>query len=253
MNKIFENFKLYRFVNVTTDSVSSFIARGRPYLDITYCIKGELEYEFNGERFVALGGDVVVFPPNTMRLRHAGSVPTHYVSFNVVLPENFEVEGSGHFKKCITPDTVYMIELFDKIWRSASPRRTEQCSGIFYYLYNALMEMIVNVENPHVNLIKQYVIDNISSKITTADIAEKVHLAPQYVCAIFKKHTGLTISEFIEGERIDLAKRLMIISDMPLYAIAEKCGFSDYNYFSSVFRKIEGSSAREYRKAIIKK
>lgn len=248
MNKIFENFKLHRFVNVTTDSPHAFIARNRTYMDITYCIEGELDYEYNGERFVIHGGDAVIFPPCTMRLRHEGSVPTHYVSFNVVLPEDFEIEASGYFKKCFTKDTVYMIELFDKVWRSVSPRRIERCASVFYYLYNELIDTVTDTENLHVKRIKQYVMDNVSNKITTADIAAEVHLVPQYVCTLFKKHTGMTLVEFIDRERIDLAKRLMIISESPLYKIAEDCGFSDYNYFSSVFRKIVGTSAREYRK-----
>lgn len=248
MNEIFENFKLHRFVNVTTESVFAFKASARPYMDITYCIEGELDYEYNGERFVIHGGDAVIFLPHTTRLRHEGSVPTHYVSFNVILPEDFEIEASGHFKKCFTNATVYMIELFDKVWRSVSPRRQERCKGIFYHLYNELMDVVTDNGNPHVKRMKQYIMDNLINKINTADIAAEVHLAPQYVCSLFKKHTGMTIVEYIDNERIDLAKRLMIISDSPLYEIAERCGFSDYNYFSSIFRRIAGTSAREYRK-----
>jgi len=249
LNKIFENFKLYRFVNVTTDSPHSFVARKRPYMDLTYCIEGELDYEYNGERFVIHGGDAVIFRPHALRLRHEGSVPTHYVSFNVILPEDFEIEASGYFKKCFTNDTVYMIELFDRVWHSVTPHRLERCCGIFYYLYNELIDTVTDTENPRVKSIKQYIMDNLSNKITTADIASMAHLVPQYVCTLFKKHTGMTIVEFIDRERIALAKRLMIISDSPLYTIAEECGFPDYNYFSSTFRKYTGRSARAYRKS----
>ena len=90
--------------------------------------------------------------------------------------------------------------------------------------------------------------DNLASKISIKHIADHVHLAPQYVCTLFKKNVGMTITDFIDRERIDLAKRLMLISDRPLYEIAESCGFSDYNYFSNIFRKITGTCAREYRK-----
>ena len=86
--------------------------------------------------------------------------------------------------------------------------------------------------------------------ISIKNIADTVHLAPQYLCTLFKKKTGMTVIEFMDRERIDLAKRLMLLSDSPLYEIAERCGFPDYNYFSSIFRKITGISAREYRKII---
>ena len=248
MSETFEKLRFLRFVNEMTESVFAFNLKERLYLDITYCISGELEYIFNGERLLVSSGDAVIFPPYSKRIRKEGNVPTHYVSFNVILPADFEVRESGLIQKCITGDTVYLIELFDKVWNSVSPGKTERCKGLFHYLYNELIDSISDKENPHVNRIKRYVMDNLSSKISIKDIADEVHLAPQYVCSLFKKKTGITIVGFIERERIDLAKRLMLISDSPLCKIAERCGFSDYNYFSSIFRKLTGTCARAYRK-----
>ena len=249
MTETFEKLSFLRFVNENTDSVFAFNLKERPYLDITYCISGEMHYYFNGEKIVLHSGDAVIFPPYSGRIREEGHIPTHYVSFNVILPPDFAIKESGLFKKCISGDTVYLIELFAKAWSSVSPRRIERCRGIFYYLYNELLDSLSDKENPHVNRIKRYIVDNLTKKICIKDIADTVHLAPQYVCTLFKKNTGMTVVEYIDRERVDLAKRMMLISDSHLYEIAELCGFSDYNYFSSIFRKISGASAREYRKS----
>ena len=252
MGETFEKLSFLRFINNNTESVFSFSLRDRQYLDITYCISGELVYYFNEEKIVLTTGDAVVFPPNCARKREEGSIPTHYASFNVILPPDFEIKRAGLFKKCITGDTVYMIELFDRVWSSVSPGRLERCKGIFHYLYNELLDSISENENPHVNRIKRYVMDNLTERLSIKEIADEVHLAPQYVCTLFKKNMGMTIVEYIDRERIDLAKRLMLISDSRLYEIAEQCGFSDYNYFSSIFKKFAGISAREYRKSNVK-
>jgi AraC-like DNA-binding protein len=249
VNETFEKLSFLRFVNSKTESVFAFNLKERMYLDITYCISGELEYIYNGERLVLTSGDAVIFPPHSERTRKEGHTPTHYASFNVILPQDFEIKESGLYKKCISGDTVYLIELFERVWSSVSPLRIERCKGIFHYLYSELLDSASDKENPHINRIKQYIMDNLSGKISIKDIADDVHLAPQYLCTLFKKNTGMTIVEFMDRERIDLAKRLMLISGSPLYEIAERCGFSDYNYFSSIFRKFTGISAREYRKS----
>ena len=252
MGETFEKLSFLRFINNNTESVFPFPIRDRQYLDVTYCISGELVYYFNGEKIVLTSGDAIVFPPNCARKREAGSVPTHYVSFNVILPSDFKIKKCGLFKKCISSDTAYMIELFGKVWSSSTPEKIERCKGIFHYLYNELLDSLADKGNPHVNRIKQYIMDNLSSKMSIKEIADEVHLAPQYACTLFKKNTGMTIVEFVDRERIDLAKRLMLVSNSPIYEIAGRCGFSDYNYFSNIFKKIAGISAREYRKSNVK-
>ena len=252
MSETFEKLSFVRFVDAKVDGVHAFQNRERAYLDITYCISGEMTYFFNGERITLETGDAVIFPPYSARVREKGIIPTHYVSLNVVLPDGYGVDAMGLFKKCITPDTVYMIDLFGKVWSSVTPGRIERCKGIFHYLYNELLDSISDKGNPHVSRIKQYIMDNLSRKMSIKEIADEVHIAPQYACTLFKRNTKMTIVEFIDRERIDLAKRLMLVSNSPIYEIAERCGFSDYNYFSSTFRKFSGISAREYRKSNVK-
>ncbi len=79
-------------------------------------------------------------------------------------------------------------------------------------------------------------------------IATAVNLAPNYLCNLFKKHTGITVIDFIIEQRIDFAKRLMIAQDTPLFKISENCGFNDYNYFSKTFKKHTGTTAAKYKK-----
>ena len=73
---------------------------------------------------------------------------------------------------------------------------------------------------------------------------------PRYVCTLFKRETGMTITEYAVGEKIDLAKRMIIMRRQTLTEIAETCGFSDYNYFSRVFKRTVGMTPGEYRKSV---
>ncbi len=63
----------------------------------------------------------------------------------------------------------------------------------------------------------------------------------------FKAQKGFTPHAYIVEFRINQAKALLRGSDMSAREIAEETGFSSLAYFSTVFRKHEGASPREWR------
>ena len=58
---------------------------------------------------------------------------------------------------------------------------------------------------------------------------------------------GQTLSHLIAQRRISAAKRLLAQSGLPISAVAEAVGISDYNYFSRVFRSLTGTTPRTFR------
>ena len=69
-----------------------------------------------------------------------------------------------------------------------------------------------------------------------------------YIRAQFKKVTGKTPTEFLTKVRIDHACHLIDLfkNTLPLSDVAEKCGYSDYVYFSRRFKQVTGISPKEY-------
>ncbi len=94
----------------------------------------------------------------------------------------------------------------------------------------------------------EFIKDNYSRNISIEDVAEKVTLAPTYLCSIFKKEVGRTINQFIEEYRIKKAKQLLKNEDIKLSNISQMVGYSNAAYFISVFKKVTGISPSEYRK-----
>lgn len=72
--------------------------------------------------------------------------------------------------------------------------------------------------------------------------------AEDYIRAHFKKHTGKTPTEFLTEVRISHAKQLMDFykGTLLLFEIAEKCGYTDYVYFSRKFKDVTGISPSKY-------
>ena len=59
---------------------------------------------------------------------------------------------------------------------------------------------------------------------------------------------GTTVNNYLISKRITRAKQLLRLTDMTVDEIGVAVGMTDANYFSRMFRKVEGISPREYRK-----
>ncbi len=86
--------------------------------------------------------------------------------------------------------------------------------------------------------------------LTIKDIAECVYLSETYLCAFFKKITGKTLNEFITEVRMDRAKELMMDIHLKFYEISDSVGFTNVNYFSTLFKKHTGCTPSEFREKI---
>ena len=84
--------------------------------------------------------------------------------------------------------------------------------------------------------------------ITLDEIAEKLKVTPEYLGSQFHKEVGITFSADIKEYRIQKAKKLLIGTELKLYEIAEKVGYSTPKYFSKIFKEVTGQLPADYRK-----
>ena len=96
--------------------------------------------------------------------------------------------------------------------------------------------------------VKSYLDEHYMEKIVLDDLAERFFINKFYMTRIFKETYGTTINNYLISRRITRAKQLLRFTDMTVDEIGNAAGMGDANYFSRMFRKIEGSSPREYRK-----
>ena len=84
--------------------------------------------------------------------------------------------------------------------------------------------------------------------VSVEQVAKYVQKSPNYFSALFKKETGVTFSQYMNQLRLAEAKRLLRETILPLSEIAVLAGYTDYAYFVSVFKKLEGCSPSSLRK-----
>lgn len=91
-----------------------------------------------------------------------------------------------------------------------------------------------------------YVRSHLDREITVGECAAHIHLSASYFSSLFKKVTGMTLTQFIAAERINKAKSLLI-GGMPVQEVAAELGYEERRYFSEVFKKITGMTPSEFR------
>lgn len=103
---------------------------------------------------------------------------------------------------------------------------------------------------PNIKAICRYVINHLYEKISTRDIAEHLNLSMEFVCRHFKNNTGLTISSFINQEKIKESKLLLETTGMSLAEISTMLGFSSQSYFQTVFKQQTGMTPLNYKNSL---
>ncbi|SHJ52538.1 two-component system, response regulator YesN [Geosporobacter subterraneus DSM 17957] len=130
--------------------------------------------------------------------------------------------------------------------------------GTMIQWFNNLLEKIYDTVfrenetnlNRELEIILHYIEKNFHKGITLEDVAKHVGLSPFYLSKLFKKQVGINFIEYVTKKKIDKAKDLLVQTNLPVINIALELGFHEPNYFSKVFKKVEGITPSQYRDRI---
>lgn len=101
--------------------------------------------------------------------------------------------------------------------------------------------------DPVVKRCKEYISRHLHEKITVRDVAGRLRMHPNYLSSTFKRHEGVSLYQFILGEKTALAKNLLIYSDYSFSEIASYLGFSSQSHLGKVFKSSTGQTLQEFR------
>jgi len=96
--------------------------------------------------------------------------------------------------------------------------------------------------------IKQYIGNHYHENISLASLSNLFFINLHYLSQLFKEKTGQTYLDYLTQVRIERSKELLRTSDLKIYEICQKVGYSDTTHFSKVFEKTIGHKPSEYRK-----
>ena len=96
--------------------------------------------------------------------------------------------------------------------------------------------------------VRHYIRDNLSDpNLSRVNIANAIHLTPDYLSFTFHKEFGTTLTSYITSVRMDHAKSLLKKSNASIAEIAEQVGIPNLSYFYRQFKKVTGKTPQQYR------
>ncbi len=104
------------------------------------------------------------------------------------------------------------------------------------------------VKRQNLQAVKEYLDGHYDSRISLDMLSERFYINKFYLTRIFKEQFGESVTGYLLQVRITQAKQRLRFTDKPIEEIAHECGMHDANYFSRMFKKVEGVSPGEFRR-----
>jgi len=125
-------------------------------------------------------------------------------------------------------------------------------------MYFRFVEELVEATNrysmkqysPIVKMAIEFIHNNKFRFLYSKDVAQAIKVNRSYLSKTFSEEVGQTITDYIHQTKMDLAIELMQSNLYRYNEIAELLGYSNYPYFSKVFKKLHGKTPYDYTKEV---
>jgi AraC-like DNA-binding protein len=153
------------------------------------------------------------------------------------------------------------VRELETTWRHSPLLSAEKCRaaatllGMFArYLEESARQVAADrssVRSPLLAKIEEVLARNGSGRVSLRDVAARVNLSPCHFCAVFKKQTGVTFTEYRNQRRLGRAEELLRDPSRRVSDIAFEAGFDSIPYFNRAFRRHFGCSPTVYRRRLV--
>lgn len=124
---------------------------------------------------------------------------------------------------------------------------TQEIKGRLEMLRKTLEKQNTSTNPQLSRQIRQYVDEHVTEDLDLNHIARRFKRTPGYISTIFKAHTEGGFNSYLNMKRLEIARRLLADSSVPIQEVSRLSGFTNAKYFSVVFKKMLGETPREYR------
>ena len=236
---------------------------------ILYIVEGEAEFFINSERYIASGGNIVLF---SRYENHAINILSDsYQRFILRINPGSNLENqklfSLLFNRPVGFHNVINIagqeKTFENIFQSLLKEYKNE-PVLFHDMQSALLnQLLISLcrvipksedyfKEKNVNFVLTLQKDfeeNYRQNYRLDELAKKYGLSVSALSHQFKKITGMSVMEYLQFCRMANAKNLLKKTDLSVKEIVEICGFSDESNFSRTFKKLNNITPTHFRKS----
>ncbi len=219
----------------------------RPYNAISFRFVGNAAFSDGKKEFLLQNNDILFMPKG---------VGYHLKSeWEEIIVIHFELEGLGQdYFEVISPKHTTRYEIIFKniydIWNGREQGYYFKAMSLFYSLFAHLSNHSQITQNSSYQKIRksvEYINSNFTDCGLNIDTLCKLsNMSDTYFRKLFFEAFETTPIRFVNTKRVNYAIELLETGYYTVEAVAEKCGFDDPKYFSTVFKKHIGCSPAKY-------
>lgn len=98
-----------------------------------------------------------------------------------------------------------------------------------------------------IGFVTRYIEDSFTRQLDVDHCVRIACMSKSKLSVIFKQVTGVTMSAYLTGIRIETAKRLLLAPGKTIQQISALVGYNNHSSFTAVFKMCTGYSPKEYR------
>jgi transcriptional regulator GlxA family with amidase domain len=112
--------------------------------------------------------------------------------------------------------------------------------------FSAHLAVQLDGDNPIAGL-QRWILDHLDTDLTIEALANRVHMSPRNFVRNFEREAGAPPGVFVEGARLDAARRALEDGEDQIETIAKRCGFTSAEILRRLFQRRLGLSPTAYR------
>lgn len=279
LNFVIDNFivNILNYKVETFNGIDGYDVHKHFCYELHYIKSGSGQVTFNEKTHELVPGDMYLMSPN---IAHSQYIYDHHM-IEYALRFDIKRLKSSPNPSTIMEESKQIINLLkrsankiihqqfalEKLFEESYQEAFGQRPGYYIVLKQYLMRIIIetarsaindddkeaiyplptrDIDRHNMNTITQFILDNISTKITNKTIASHVYMSERHLYRIIKRQTGLATHQYIAHLRINYVKKLLSQNLYTLKTISEMSGYSSAFHLSSAFKRHTGMTPSSY-------
>lgn len=255
-----------KIIHIDADNINIVIPKHwHRSLEIIYPKQGYSELWLNGELKTIQTGDFYIINSQSIHTFYPNN--SHYEGYAIQIDLNFikfifpQIESLVFLNDYNPTQKEMILEVLEKLVTIHHNETKEiEINGYALVLMSKLISSSVK-KNEKLDLqngknldlvlkIMAYIDDHFSDKLSPQSLAQKCNMSYGYFSRVFKKSTGITVSQYIQNQRLEKAMNDLKFSTLNITQIALNNGFSDYKSFDRMFIERYQLKPTAFRKKI---
>lgn len=232
------NFRIISVLELSWDEVDA-PAIPRPYHALSFRIKGDATFTVAQKKITANKNDLIFVPQDlgyTLSAKNEHLFCIHFLAENINSDEIFSFSPSN---------SIIFDKLFASIYNCWTQKKTGYIAEVTSSFYKIISKMqiqqnklMLSAYSDNMSYVLEYIHEHFTdSNLTIGKLSEIASISESYFRKQFKVYFGESPLKYINNLRVKYALELINSNYYKIYEIAEKAGFSDPKYFSTVIKK----------------